>query len=118
MPTIYSNPRTQAVIENWPSGKQTVTARFSVESHPKRGERVIRVTTGRPKALTYALKVRIVDGDDGRTYIAHLTHFGGISIMRGTMDFQHEIVFPGDARHTELMALFAGAGSTIDGQPI
>lgn len=32
----------------------------------------MRVTTGAPKKLTYARKARIVDGDDGKTYIAEL----------------------------------------------
>lgn len=103
----YSNPRTQATIDNWPSGSRKVTAQFSIEQHPTRGERGVRVTTGKPKTLTYARKVRIVDGDDGRIYLAELTHYGQmISIMRGTMDYQHEIIHESDPRHAEVLALF------------
>src|ERR1700693_5669527 len=34
----YSNPRMSATIENWPSGTHRVTAQFSIEIDPKRGE--------------------------------------------------------------------------------
>jgi hypothetical protein len=85
-----------------------VTAVFTVERHPKRGERAVRTTTGKPKALTYASRVRIVDGDDGRIYIAEQSiHYRMISIMRGTMDYQHESVCQGEPRYAELTALFA-----------
>ncbi len=102
----YSNPRMNAVIENWPSGSQRVTATFSIEINPNRGERAVRVTTGAPKKLTFARKMRIVDGDDGRTYIAELTVYGHITIMRGDMKFNEESVHAGDPRHAEFLALF------------
>ena len=103
----YSNPRMQATIDNWPSGRQTVIARFYVETHPKRGQRGCRVTTGKPKTLTFARAVRIVDGDDGRIYFAELDRFSNnILIMRGTMDFQQEYITQNDSRHTELFAMF------------
>jgi hypothetical protein len=100
--TGYSNPRTTAVIENWPHGSQRVTAYFSIEADPKRGERAVRVTTGAPKKLTFARKMRIVDGDDGRTYIATLTEFGHITIFKGDMKFHHESFFERDAGFAEL----------------
>ena len=101
----YSNPRMSAVIENWPNGKHRVTARFEIEVVPGRGERAVRVTTGAPKKLTYALKARIVDGDDGRTYIAELNG-SHVTIMQGNMQFQQETFFPGNTRFTEVLALF------------
>jgi hypothetical protein len=104
---IYNNPRNSATIENWPSGSKRVTAHFSIESDPKRGERAVRVTTGAPKKLTFAHKMRIVDGDDGRTYIAGLSNYGHITIMRGDMKFNEETVFEREPRHAELLALFA-----------
>jgi hypothetical protein len=72
----------------------------------KRGQRAIRQTTGAAKKLTYARQVRIVDGDDGRTYIAALTAHGFVSIMRGDMKFQHEGIHPGDERHAAALGLF------------
>lgn len=106
--TAYSNPRMYALIENWPLGRdRRGTASFEIEQHPTRGERAVRVTTGAPKTLTYARKARIVDGDDGKTYIAELSMYGHINIMRGDMKFSHETVFDRDPRHAELMALFA-----------
>lgn len=103
----YSNPRTTATIENWPHGSQRVTAHFSIEADPKRGERAVRVTTGAPKKLTFAQKMRIVDGDDGRTYIVALTGYGFVSVMRGDMKIQEESVHAGDPRHAGMLQLFA-----------
>ena len=105
----YSNPRMTATIENWPSGTKRVTARFQIEQ-TSRGERAVRITDGAPKKLTYAKLARIVDGDDGRTYIAEYTIYGHISIMRGDMKFQHETVHPTDARYPEIFELFASEG--------
>lgn len=106
--TSYSNPRMSATIENWPSGNKRVTASFTIEQTP-RGERAVRITTGAPKKLTFARKMRIVDGDDGRTYIATLSpNYGFVTIMKGDMQFQHEVIHYSDgARHAELLALFA-----------
>jgi hypothetical protein len=102
----YSNPRLNAIIDNWPHGAQRVTAIFSIERDPRRGERATRTTTGATKKLTFARKMRIVDGDDGRTYIAALTGYGHITIHRGDMKFHHETVFEREARYPELLALF------------
>lgn len=103
----YSNPRTSATFDDWPSGSKRVTAHFSIEVHPTRGERAVRVTTGAPKKLTFARKMRIVDGDNGRTYIAELSSYGFVTIMRGDMNFNEEVVHAGNPRHAELLALFA-----------
>ena len=103
----YRNPRRKAVIENWPNGGHRVTATFEIESDPKRGERAVRTTTGAPKKLTYAVKVRIVDGDDGRTYIAELTAYRHISIMRGDMKYQAETIHPDNPRYPAILELFA-----------
>jgi hypothetical protein len=104
--TIYSNPRMSATIEGWPSGGKRVTAVFEIETHPTRGQRCIRTTTGARKLLTFAVKARVVDGDDGRTYIATLTSFGHITIHKGDMKFYHESVFETDPRYPELLKLF------------
>jgi hypothetical protein len=102
----YSNPRMAATIENWPSGSRRVTARFEIEQGTK-GQRAVRTTTGDPKMRTYAKMARIVDGSDGRTYIAEFSMYGHITIMRGDMKFQHETVFERDSRYAELLELFA-----------
>ena len=104
--TSYSNPRMEAVINDWPIGSKRCTATFSIEQTAK-GERAVRTTVGAPKKLTYARKARIVDGDDGRTYIAELTAYGFVSVMRGDMKYQHETVHPGDPRLPEMLALFS-----------
>lgn len=102
----YSNPRMAATIENWPHGTKRVTAHFTIETE-KRGQRAVRVTTGAPKKLTFTRQMRIVDGDDGRTYIAALTtSYGHITIWRGDMKFSEEVVFERDERYPALRALF------------
>lgn len=103
--TAYSNPRMEATIENWPHGSKRVTATFVIEK-TKQGERAVRTTTGAPKKLTYSVRQRIVDGDDGRTYIACFTMYGFVNIMRGDMKYQHEAIHQGDPRHGEMVALF------------
>lgn len=103
----YTNPRMQAVIPDWPSGSKRVAAHFSIECDPKRGERAVRVTTGAPVKITFARRMRIVDGDDGRTYIARDHGRGMVSIFRGDMKYQHEVAHEPSARYGELLALFA-----------
>ena len=104
--TTYTHPRMSATIENWPSGSKRVTAQFSIEQNPKLGERGVRTTTGAAKKLTYAHKARIVDGDDGRTYIAELTMYGHITIMGGDFKYETETLFPDNARYPSVRALF------------
>ena len=106
MTKIYSNPRLEAVIADWPSGSRRVNARFAIEARPGKGERATRVTTGAPKATTFALKTRIVDGDDGRTYIAKLTMYRNVTIMRGDMKFDEETIWSSDPRYPAIAALF------------
>jgi hypothetical protein len=95
-----------AVIPDWPSGSKRATARFEIEQAPK-GERAVRTTDGAPKKLTFAKLARIVDGSDGRTYIAEYTMYGSIKIMCGDMKYQHEYVNDRDPRYPELLELFA-----------
>ena len=105
--TLYVNPRMAAVIKDWPSGGKRVTATFFVETDPKRGQRAVRITTGAPKKLTFAKQVRIVEGPDGKTYIAELTEFGHVTIMQSNMKYLHETVFVDDKRYPAALALFA-----------
>jgi len=104
----YSNPRLKAVIEDWPlSFNKRGTAVFAIEAD-KRGERCVRTTTGKAKLGVYCNKARIVDGSDGRTYIARLYGNDMVSIMRGDMKFEQETVFDRDERFPALLALFQG----------
>jgi hypothetical protein len=100
-------------LPDWPTGSYRTTATFAIETVAKRGQRAVRTTlhplTGKPSApkkLTFARAARIVDGNDGRTYIAELTVYGFVSIMRGDMKIQHESIFPDDQRYAEVRALF------------
>jgi hypothetical protein len=108
MEKTYSNPRMAAVIDNWPLGhNKRGPAKFTVECHPKRGQRAVRETTGAAKKLTYAQQVRIVDGDDGRTYIAaQHDDCGFVWIMRGDMKYCEETIYADNARYAMARALF------------
>jgi hypothetical protein len=112
---IYSNPRLEAVIENWPLGRnKRGPAKFTIERHPQRGERAIReTTTGAPKKMAYAKQMRIVDGDDGRTYVAWLRG-SYIEIRCGDMRYK-EINWAENPRYSMALALFGnshGASNT------
>lgn len=111
----YSNPTTLRTITDWPHGAHKTVAQFYVETHPRRGQRVCRTTrdpkTGRvskPKATTYHKAARIVDGDDGRTYIlADCAPYGHLSVTQGNLQFTEESIHEGDPRHAELLKLLA-----------
>jgi len=109
----YSNPRLSFTTNDWPYGsKLRTTATFTIEAN-KRGERVSRVTinpkngrVNKPKTTTYATKVRIVDGSDGRTYIAELTMYGHITIMESNLQFQHSVFHTNDENYPKILSLF------------
>lgn len=100
----YSNPRTTVIIDDWPIGSgHRGSAVFKVEEHHKRGERVSRATEkrdrtwGKPKYSTYADKVRIVDGSDGRTYMIHWSaDYRQFNVMQGNMKYSQESVHTSD----------------------
>jgi hypothetical protein len=116
MSITYSNPRLEAIVDGWPFGGKFTTATFKIEQHPTRGERTTRTTispkTGKPaglKVLTFSKQQRIVDGSDGKTYIAcNNRDYGFITIYQGNMQFQAEDpVWPKDPRFAEMLKLFA-----------
>ena len=110
LPT-FSNARTEALIEDWPFGRQRCKARFQVEAKPRKGERVVRWTenkdrTGwnKPKATTFCMRCAIVDGNDGRTYILRQT-CGHVNVMQGDMKYTAGSMFPGDEGYDAAMQL-------------
>ncbi len=109
----YSNPRTEAIFTDWPFGRSLrCQCTFKVESTP-RGERVSRTTidprNGRvsaPKRTTYGRRMRIVDGDDGRTYILEAVHiYDWLQLWQSNLQYQHEMIRPDDPRFAEVQAL-------------
>lgn len=96
----YNNPTKQFVVDDWPYGRELKTqATFAVQSN-KSGERVVRTTinpnTGqlmKPKYTTYSKYQRIVTGEDKKTYILGVSHYGGmITVMQGNMKYQEEVI--------------------------
>jgi hypothetical protein len=86
-----TNPRTTAVIDDWPHGfHATVTATFTLEI-TKNGQRVARQTSSekrppsKPKKTTYHLRMCIVDGSDGKTYLLGHTEYGQMVLVPGTL---------------------------------
>ena len=118
--TTYGNPRTSAVIEDWPMGARSRgTATFTIEANGK-GERARRTTQlpgkqpGYPRVLTYARRARIVDGSDGRTYVIEdNSDYGHVTVMRGDMKYAHETIYRDDPRHAEVMELFEQEVPTV-----
>lgn len=107
----YSNPRKTLVVEDWPWSKYKTRATFQVEYKRGHGDRCSRVVvnpkTGveaAPKYTTYGRIVRIVDGDNGRTYIATMTMYSHISILQANMQYQEEAIFSHDSRYAPLLA--------------
>lgn len=113
---IFTNPRHAAEFNDWPIGSgNTGNCKFFFESDPKRGHRLVRVTTNKsgrwckPKKDTYGGDGAIVDGDDGRTYILQFASRGGFIYVKRS-DFMHaESVFPDKPRYEELKALIEQA---------
>ena len=87
----FSNPRLNASFSDWPlGGSKRGNCTFTVETHPKRGQRVLRTTTGKPKASTYSTFCAIVDGSDGRTYLLHYSNrYGNESVSIYQSDNAH-----------------------------
>lgn len=115
----FTNPRTVAEFDDWPiGGDLRGFCRFEVQTDPKRGQRVSRVTrdkNGRlckPKYLTYARRMVIVDGSDGRTYILaagiyrQVTIFGSDFKNRNYPGLNSAAVF-GDSHPVEYATLLA-----------
>jgi len=110
----YRNPSMTLTVHDWPYGQYRTTATFTIETHPTRGQRGTRTTvdpktgrTSKPKTLTFARQARIVEGDDGRTYILEQTQScTHLSVMQSNMQFQQETIFPDDDRYSACLALF------------
>ena len=83
----FSNPRRKATFTDWPLGLQKRgQCVFEVEAN-KKGERINRTTTGKPKSdIAYSGKGCIVDGSDGRTYLLQFSDvYGFITIYQSNM---------------------------------
>lgn len=114
MSTVYSDPRLELVIEDYPlGGTKRGQCRFYVDKNPKRGARVGKVTTGKPSFTTFANRAAIVTGDDGRTYVLRdVKDYGFVDVSRS--DFKtHESVHKSSSpeRYATLMALIDAANA-------
>lgn len=86
----FSNPRLTATFTDWPlGGTKRGNCTFTVEEN-KKGQRILRTTTGKPKASTYSTLCAIVDGSDGRTYLLHYNDkYGSESVSIYQSDNAH-----------------------------
>lgn len=79
----FSNPRLEATFNDWPlGGSKRGVCVFKAERAAKKGTRIGRQTTGKPKFTTYHPMMAIVDGSNGRTYMLGTTFYGFITIIR------------------------------------
>jgi hypothetical protein len=94
----FTNPRLEATFQDWPlGGSKRGPCTFVVEKHPKRGSRILRTTTGKPKASTYSDLCAIVDGSDGRTYLLHYSTAYGECVSIYSSDNAHNAHFEGES---------------------
>jgi hypothetical protein len=115
----FSNPRLKAEFTDWPLGGSKRGACVFLVHRDKKGYRVSRTTTGKPKFTTYNGQACIVDGSNGRTYILQIAAlYGFIKVMRSDfMDATGDMginasVFEADAElHKELTALIVAGGA-------
>lgn len=107
----YSNPVTDLTVNDWPYGRNRVTAIFSVEDNNGK-QRAVRVTQNpkggwnKPKKMTYAKQVLFVTGEDDKTYILELTEYGFISVMQSNFKYQQEAIHDNDPRYADLVKFF------------
>ena len=85
----FTNPRSMAEFDDWPSGREKVKCKFYVEHDAKRGWRICRQTQDKrgqwckPKTRTFGGLCAIVDGSDGKTYILqHARIYAFVTIIR------------------------------------
>lgn len=88
-----SNFRLSDEIPDWPlgGGRRGVCV-FSREAN-KKGQRILRTTTGKPKASRYYPMICLADGSDGRTHLVGLTDYGFVAIMSSDMQHSEYSVF-------------------------
>jgi len=108
----YSNPRLSARFDDWPWGSKLKTwCYFEIEDNGKKGQRVKRTVIDprtsrecKPKFGTYSTLVRIVDGSDGKTYIANYSAlYGFISIEQSNLKYSQETINKDDKRFDKLL---------------
>lgn len=103
----FSNPRLHAEFPDWPlGGSKRGLCVFTVETN-KKGSRILRTTTGKPKASTYSTKVAIVDGSDGKTYLLHYNDtYNSVDIYQSDNAHNAHFDVNGDHYHPQGSPLF------------
>ncbi len=91
MALTFCNPRRAATFTDWPlGGNRRGDCVFQVHADAKRGERVSRTTTGKPKYTNYGTKCAVVDGSNGRTYVLQLSTDYGPSVRVICSDLMYD----------------------------
>lgn len=101
-----SNFRSGEVIADWPlgSGKRGNCC-FTREIN-KRGHRISRTTTGKPKFSIYYVHACIADGSDDRIHIVGLSPYSeSLSVMSSDMKHSDFCLFPGDENYDNYVEL-------------
>lgn len=83
-----SNFRLSASFPDWPlGGSRRGLCTFTHERNKRGQQRILRTTTGKPKASTYYPMICVADGSDGRVHLVALTDYGFIYVR--SSDMQH-----------------------------
>jgi len=98
-----TNFRLSDEIPNWPLGSnKRGVARFEHEAN-KRGQRISRTTTGKPKFSRYFDLIALADGSDGKTHMIGAGQYGGLCVMACDMQYTDFYLYSGDENYTEYL---------------
>ena len=112
VPFTLSNFRKEDSIADWPIGRnQRATAVFAHESN-KRGQRISRTTTGKPKVSTYYDLICLADGSDGKTHlVGYSRDYGMLAVMSADMQHSDYILHYGQAHYADYVGFVITATS-------
>lgn len=95
------NFRLSDKIENWPlGGNKRGLCTFAHERN-KKGQRILKTTTGKPKASRYAPYTCLADLD-GKTVIVQATEYGHISITDSALKYSVGTIHENDPNYREI----------------
>ena len=96
-----SNFRKEDTIQDWPLGSgRRGPCGFAHESNRK-GQRILRTTTGKPKASTYYIRICLCDGSDGKTHLIGWSEYGFLSVLSADMKLSDGTIHPKDDNFEE-----------------
>lgn len=114
VPFTLSNFRKEDSIADWPIGRnQRATAVFAHETN-KRGQRILRTTTGKPKASTYYDLICLADGSDGKTHlVGYSAGYRMLMVMSADMQHSDYTLHYGQEHYADYVGFVVSATSLV-----